>query len=83
MNSERFAWLVHDTDLEWSRRDTGGNWLRVSRMVFARRSGIANDEQMIEAFLDYAKTPRNGRRYCLAWDSEQSADDALLLRYDT
>lgn len=82
MNAEPFAWLEHDLDLEWSRRDTEGNWLLVSREVFARRSGMANDDRMIEAFLAWAKTPRNGKRYCLAWDTEQSADALLLLRYD-
>lgn len=83
MNADPFAWLENDTDLEWSKRETDGSWLLVSRAVFARRSGMANDEHIIRAFRVGAQVPRNGKHYCLAWDTEQSTDDALLLlRYD-
>lgn len=84
MNTDPFAWLEHDADLEWSRRDIDGHWLLIPRAVFARRSDMADDGNLVETFLAWAKTPRNGRRYCLAWDTVQSADaDLLLLRYDT
>lgn len=79
-----FNWLNTDASLEWIRRCSDTSSLLISRGLFAQKSGVPNDHEMIRLFVDWTASAQMGKRFCLAWDIDETPDDDLLLiRYDT
>ena len=79
-----FNWLDTDASLEWIRRCSDTSSLLISRELFAQKSGVPNDHEMIRVFIDWTASAHADKRFCLGWDVDETPDDDLLLiRYDT
>lgn len=79
-----FNWLDTDASLEWIRRCSDTSSLLISRELFAQKSGVPNDDEMIRLFIDWTASAQTDKRFCLGWDDvdENPDDDLLLIRYD-